>query len=289
MPTRSGRVFRSLACELGPADRVVDVGRAPADRRPRAPQPPVDRHHGDAVAGQQLVADLVGVAVGEAPGAAVQIDQRRERPVAARLVHLRQQRLVAVAEILDVLHVEFVGPGVDGFRIHGGALAQVWVTALVSRKPAGRDNLRPAACRPHGSLCFRGKMLSVPANREKPERAGELSCVYLNGTLGKSALAVAGVRGRLAGAAASAQAQSWPTRAVKFIVPFGPGAGADIGGAAVRREAVAEVGPAGGDREQARRRQHRRDHTRSSPPTTTTCCCSGRPAISPCIRSSTAS
>src|SRR5690348_7384744 len=26
-----------------------------------------------------------------------------------------------------------------------------------------------------------------------------------------------------------AQAQSWPTRAVKFIVPFGPGAGSDIG------------------------------------------------------------
>src|SRR3954453_19502127 len=27
-----------------------------------------------------------------------------------------------------------------------------------------------------------------------------------------------------------AQAQNWPTRPVKFIVPFGPGAGADIGG-----------------------------------------------------------
>ena len=26
-----------------------------------------------------------------------------------------------------------------------------------------------------------------------------------------------------------AQAQGWPTRAVKFVVPFGPGAGADIG------------------------------------------------------------
>jgi len=26
-----------------------------------------------------------------------------------------------------------------------------------------------------------------------------------------------------------ALAQNWPTRAVKFIVPFGPGAGADIG------------------------------------------------------------
>src|SRR6185295_3213207 len=31
-------------------------------------------------------------------------------------------------------------------------------------------------------------------------------------------------------AALPAQAQSWPTRTVKFIVPFGPGAGADIGG-----------------------------------------------------------
>ena len=30
-------------------------------------------------------------------------------------------------------------------------------------------------------------------------------------------------------ATAPAQAQSWPNRAVKFIVPFGPGAGADIG------------------------------------------------------------
>ena len=30
-------------------------------------------------------------------------------------------------------------------------------------------------------------------------------------------------------AASPAQAQSWPTRTVKFIVPFGPGAGADIG------------------------------------------------------------
>src|SRR5438270_3732663 len=29
--------------------------------------------------------------------------------------------------------------------------------------------------------------------------------------------------------ATSAQAQSWPQRPVKFIVPFGPGAGADIG------------------------------------------------------------
>jgi tripartite-type tricarboxylate transporter receptor subunit TctC len=42
------------------------------------------------------------------------------------------------------------------------------------------------------------------------------------------AIAVAAV---VAGLASSpAHAQNWPTRAVKFIVPFGPGAGADIGG-----------------------------------------------------------
>src|SRR5436190_18883270 len=33
----------------------------------------------------------------------------------------------------------------------------------------------------------------------------------------------------LAVAVLPAQAQNWPTRVVKFIVPFGPGAGADIG------------------------------------------------------------
>jgi tripartite-type tricarboxylate transporter receptor subunit TctC len=29
--------------------------------------------------------------------------------------------------------------------------------------------------------------------------------------------------------AATAQAPAWPQRPVKFIIPFGPGAGADIG------------------------------------------------------------
>jgi tripartite-type tricarboxylate transporter receptor subunit TctC len=32
----------------------------------------------------------------------------------------------------------------------------------------------------------------------------------------------------LIGAIAPAHAETWPTRPVKFIVPFGPGAGADI-------------------------------------------------------------
>ena len=58
---------------------------------------------------------------------------------------------------------------------------------------------------------------------------------------------------------APAQAQNWPTRPVKFIVPFGPGAGADIGARLFAEKLTPEVGPAGGDREPARRRQHRRD------------------------------
>jgi tripartite-type tricarboxylate transporter receptor subunit TctC len=41
-------------------------------------------------------------------------------------------------------------------------------------------------------------------------------------------VALLGMLGFLA-APSSAQAQTWPQRAVKFIVPFGPGAGADIG------------------------------------------------------------
>ncbi len=43
-----------------------------------------------------------------------------------------------------------------------------------------------------------------------------------------AALVYLGMLGLLA-SAGNAQAQSWPTRPVKFIVPFGPGAGADIG------------------------------------------------------------
>jgi tripartite-type tricarboxylate transporter receptor subunit TctC len=50
----------------------------------------------------------------------------------------------------------------------------------------------------------------------------------LNRIFHKTAIAVAAVAGALLAQPAQAQ-QNWPTRAVKFIVPFGPGAGADIG------------------------------------------------------------
>ena len=43
-------------------------------------------------------------------------------------------------------------------------------------------------------------------------------------------LATAMVAGLTLAVPSQAQSQAWPTRTVKFIVPFGPGAGADIGG-----------------------------------------------------------
>jgi tripartite-type tricarboxylate transporter receptor subunit TctC len=43
-------------------------------------------------------------------------------------------------------------------------------------------------------------------------------------------VAVTAAAGALLALPAQAQTQSWPNRTVKFIVPFGPGAGADIGG-----------------------------------------------------------
>ena len=44
-----------------------------------------------------------------------------------------------------------------------------------------------------------------------------------------AAIGVAGSLILLAAPVSHAQAQSWPQRPVRFIIPFGPGAGADIG------------------------------------------------------------
>jgi hypothetical protein len=55
------------------------------------------------------VAQALGGAVAQAPGATVALDQRRKRSLPARLEHAREQRLVAVAQVLDIVHVEFMG------------------------------------------------------------------------------------------------------------------------------------------------------------------------------------
>src|SRR6187551_3911444 len=65
-------------------------------------------------------------------------------------------------------------------------------------------------------------MLSVrPRSRKPPGNSMSFKAVVV---------AIATLFGTALAALTAAQAQSWPTRPVKFIVPFGPGAGADIGG-----------------------------------------------------------
>ena len=59
------------------------------------------------------MAELFRVPVLQAPGAAVALNQRREWARPARLVHAGQQRLVAVTEVFDVLHVELMGSGFE--------------------------------------------------------------------------------------------------------------------------------------------------------------------------------
>ena len=98
---------------LGPAHRVIDVlhrsriGVLVAGAE-------IERDRDDAVGRHVFVAQRFGQAVALAPGAAVAFDQSRKRPLPARLIHPRQQRLVAVAEIFDILDVE-----IGGFRFQG--------------------------------------------------------------------------------------------------------------------------------------------------------------------------
>jgi tripartite-type tricarboxylate transporter receptor subunit TctC len=81
-----------------------------------------------------------------------------------------------------------------------------------------RYNLRAPV---FAALSFRRGMLSVrPTNPEIIMRPITSWAVA-------AALALVGTAAAVA--TAQAQAPAWPTRAVKFIVPFGPGAGADIG------------------------------------------------------------
>ncbi len=63
----------------------------------------------------------LGGAVAHTPGTAVAFDQRRKRPLPARLEYAREQRLVAVADVFDVLHVELMGSGFEHCSRHGQA------------------------------------------------------------------------------------------------------------------------------------------------------------------------
>jgi hypothetical protein len=54
----------------------------------------------------------------ETPGTAVAFDQRRKRPLPARPEYAREQRLVAVTEVFDILHVELMGSGFEHCSRH---------------------------------------------------------------------------------------------------------------------------------------------------------------------------
>jgi hypothetical protein len=83
----------------------------------------------------------------------VQVDQRRERTLAAWLEHTREQRLVAVTEILDILHIEFVGLGVDGLGVHGGHSLK-WREDAIFAQTADRHNRADAVPGRSGHVVF---------------------------------------------------------------------------------------------------------------------------------------
>src|SRR5262249_40389243 len=59
-----------------------------------------------------------GGAVAQTPGTAVAFDQRGKRPLPARPEYAREQRLVAVTEVFDVLHVELISSGSEHCSRH---------------------------------------------------------------------------------------------------------------------------------------------------------------------------
>ena len=64
------------------------------------------------------MAQALGAAVAQTPCAAVAFDQRRKRPLPARPEYAREQRLVAVTEVFDILHVELMGSGFEHCSRH---------------------------------------------------------------------------------------------------------------------------------------------------------------------------
>ena len=67
-----------------------------------------ERRVGDAVPRQVFAPLLAFAKVALVPRAAVQVDDQRKRPRAARPVHSREQRLPAVADVFDVGDIDLV-------------------------------------------------------------------------------------------------------------------------------------------------------------------------------------
>src|SRR5215510_9275468 len=141
-----GAGLQRTRIELGPAHRVVDVLYG-GWIRVLVARAEIERNRDDAVLGHGFMAQALGGAVAQTPGTAVAFDQRRKRPLPARPEYAREQRLVAVAEILDVLHVEFMGLDVEGCSRHGKpSVSQGQPSVIIAH---GTDDGNPSA-RSHG-------------------------------------------------------------------------------------------------------------------------------------------
>src|SRR5262245_32167173 len=113
-----GASLQRTRIELHPAHRVVDVLHG-GGIRVLVARAEIERNRDDAVPGHGFMAQALGGAVAQTPGTTVAFDQRRERPLPSWPENTGEQRLVAVAEVLDVLHVEFMGLDVEGCSRHG--------------------------------------------------------------------------------------------------------------------------------------------------------------------------
>src|SRR5690242_2988378 len=91
---------------LYPADRVVDVGKRGGIAVGGMAE--IDRHHRQPGAREALTIDLALIQIAIAPGPAMHLDNRGERPLALRLEQPSHELPVAVAEIFDVLRGVFV-------------------------------------------------------------------------------------------------------------------------------------------------------------------------------------
>src|SRR5262249_31854940 len=101
-----------MRIELGPAHRVVDVLHG-GWIRVLVARTEIERNRDDAVLGHGFMAQALGGAVAQTPGATVAFDQRRKRPLPTRPEYAREQRVVAVTEVFDILHVEWIGSGFE--------------------------------------------------------------------------------------------------------------------------------------------------------------------------------
>ncbi len=159
---------------LQPADPVVDV-----DERCRVAVgavPELERSSDDAVFRQGFIEALSPGHITAGPGAAMQIDDRGERPVAVWPVKTGDQPALAVAQIFDIFGGDFVSR-------HFFTLAEACATA------AQQDPSGPVPH--HTGSCRRAKAEGLPSATDEPVAPSLRLTAYCRCGLASSGRAVA--------------------------------------------------------------------------------------------------